>query len=278
MLIDSDGCPTESAIMGALRKEVDDPKMLLADFDAFKFPTSDVVQFRAHVTPCMPTCEPVDCSVSDYRGGSKVVESYGRRRRSASPIDHGHGHGHGHTLGGGSYLSRHARALTPVNEGSNLLVTSSFVVVDKFNKSKPPKSEKAKSRGEGVEGRSPVTAPASLPKPPFTPQPAVPGMTFVETPATEFRPPTLPASAADERRRGETATSTATAGSSSEICLNAAGMVVGLLMLLVAQLMIVFAVVHYMQRRRIRRKTKQREAEDTIAVFNPYTTPRPIRR
>ena len=277
MLIDSDGCPTESAIMGALRKEVDDPKMLLADFDAFKFPSSDVVQFRAHVTPCMPTCEPVDCSVTDYRGGSKVVESYGRRRRSASAADH--------PLEGGSYLSRHARALTPVNGGSNLLVTSSFVVVDKFNKSKqppspPPKKEEAKPRGEGVRQRSPASGPAPRP-PPFTPQPAVPGMTFVETPATEFRPPTLPASAAGERRRGEGATSTATAASSassSEICLNAAGMVVGLLMLLVAQLMIVFAVVHYMQRRRIRRKTKAREAEDTIAVFNPYTTPRPIRR
>lgn len=264
--------------MGALRKEVDDPKMLLADFDAFKFPTSDVVQFRAHVTPCMPTCEPVDCSLTDYRGGNKVVESYGRRRRSASAADHPLGGGGG---SGGSYLSRHARALTPVNEGSNLLVSSSFVVVDKFNKSKPPKKEEAKSRGEGGEQRPPASASASVPRRPFTPQAAVPGMTFVETPATEFRAPTSPASAAEERRRGETATSTATAGSSaasSEICLNSAGMVVGLLMLLVAQLMIVFAVVHYMQRRRIRRKTKQREAEDTIAVFNPYTTPRPIRR
>ena len=260
--------------MGALRKELDDPKMLLADFDAFKFPTSDVVQFRAHVTPCMPTCEPVDCSVTDYRGGSKVVQSYGRRRRSASAAHYPLG-------GGGSYLSRHARALTPVSEGSNLLVTQSFVVVDKFNKSKPPppppppKKEKTKPRDEQRLPRPPP--------PPFTPQPAVPGMTFVGTPATEFRSPTLHASAAaagERRRRGESATSTATAaaGSSSEICLNSAGMVVGLLMLLVAQLMIVFAVVHYMQRRRIRKKTKQREAEDTIAVFNPYTTPRPLRR
>ena len=276
MLIDSDGCPTESAIMGALRKEVDDPKMLLADFDAFKFPTSDVVQFRAHVTPCMPTCEPVDCSVSDYRGGSKRVESYGRKRRSVAR----------HPLGGSSFLSRHARALTPVNEGSNLLVTSSFVVVDKFNKNKPPpppsKKEGATPRAQGGARRSPSPASSPAPKPPpFTPRPVVPGMTFMESPATEFRQPTISASAAGERRRGKGATSTATAGpsaSSSEICLNAAGMVVGLLMLLVAQLMIVFAVVHYLQRRRIRRKTKQREAEDTIAVFNPYTTPRPIRR
>ena len=253
--------------MGALRKEVDDPKMLLADFDAFKFPTSDVVQFRAHVTPCMPTCQPVDCSITDYRGGSKVVESFGRKRRSASAAaaaDHSFG----------SYLSRHSRAVTLMNEGSNLLVTSSFVVVDKFNKKKPKKEAKLRHHYEQTP---------SVPKPHLTPQPAVPGMTFVPeaspaaAAATEFRPPTSSGSA-DERRRRRGETTRSAAAASSEICLNAAGMVVGLLMLLVAQLMIVFAVVHYMQRRRIRRKTKQKEAEDTIAVFNPYTTPRPLRR
>ena len=81
MLIDSDGCPTESAIMGALRKEVDDPKMLLADFDAFKFPTSDVVQFRALVTPCIPRCDPVDCRVTDYYGREREGTSHGKRKR-----------------------------------------------------------------------------------------------------------------------------------------------------------------------------------------------------
>ena len=252
--------------MGALRKEVDDPKMLLADFDAFKFPTSDVVQFRAHVTPCMPTCQPVDCSITDYRGGSKVVESFGRKRRSASAAAADHSFG--------SYLSRHSRAVTLMNEGSNLLVTSSFVVVDKFNKKKPKKEAKLRHHYEQTP---------SVPKPHLTPQPAVPGMTFVPeaspaaAAATEFRPPTSSGSA-DERRRRRGETTRSAAAASSEICLNAAGMVVGLLMLLVAQLMIVFAVVHYMQRRRIRRKTKQKEAEDTIAVFNPYTTPRPLRR
>ena len=62
LLIDSDGCPTEGQIMGPLKKDPDNPKVLIADFDAFKFPTSQVVQFRAHVTPKMPTAEPVDCS------------------------------------------------------------------------------------------------------------------------------------------------------------------------------------------------------------------------
>ena len=54
VLLDSNGCPTEGQIMGPLAKHQDDPKSLKANFDAFKFPTSDVVQFRALVTPCMP--------------------------------------------------------------------------------------------------------------------------------------------------------------------------------------------------------------------------------
>lgn len=57
--------------------------MLLSHFDAFKFPSSEVVQFRALVTPCMPTCEPVQCD-----GGPnelRSVMSYGRRKRRSSP-------------------------------------------------------------------------------------------------------------------------------------------------------------------------------------------------
>ncbi len=41
-LLDSQGCPTEGQIMGPLRKDPQDPKVLVADFDAFKFPTSQV--------------------------------------------------------------------------------------------------------------------------------------------------------------------------------------------------------------------------------------------
>ena len=33
-----------------------------------RFPSSDMVEFRALVTPCMPTCEPVQCDVLDYTG------------------------------------------------------------------------------------------------------------------------------------------------------------------------------------------------------------------
>ena len=57
---------------------------LQTNFDAFKFPTSDVVQFRALVTPCIPRCDPVRCDVSDYLGHSHLTKSYGRRRRKRS--------------------------------------------------------------------------------------------------------------------------------------------------------------------------------------------------
>ena len=42
VLLDSQGCPTEGQIMGPLRKDPDNPKILVANFDAFKFPTSQV--------------------------------------------------------------------------------------------------------------------------------------------------------------------------------------------------------------------------------------------
>lgn len=82
-LIDSNGCPTEHFIMGPLFKSANSGKMLLSHFDAFKFPSSEVVQFRALVTPCMPTCEPVQCD-----GGPnelRSVMSYGRRKRRSTP-------------------------------------------------------------------------------------------------------------------------------------------------------------------------------------------------
>ncbi|XP_034231459.1 uncharacterized protein LOC117639693 [Thrips palmi] len=83
LLIDSLGCPTDPTIMGAISTvdTVDGSQVLQAPFDAFKFPTSDVVQFKALVTPCLPKCEPVVCDVEDYYGMVRRVDSYGRRRR-----------------------------------------------------------------------------------------------------------------------------------------------------------------------------------------------------
>lgn len=81
-LIDSNGCPTDHFIMGAIYKSSLSGKILLSHFDAFKFPSSEVVQFRALVTPCMPTCEPVQCDQEDVSGEFKSLLSYGRKRRS----------------------------------------------------------------------------------------------------------------------------------------------------------------------------------------------------
>jgi len=83
LLIDSLGCPTDPTIMGAISTvdNNDGAQILQAPFDAFKFPTSDVVQFKALVTPCLPKCEPVVCDVEDYYGMVRRVDSYGRRKR-----------------------------------------------------------------------------------------------------------------------------------------------------------------------------------------------------
>ena len=67
--------------MGTLREVNGSGQVLQADFDAFKFPTSDVVQFRALVTPCIPRCDPVDCRVTDYYGREREVQSHGKRKR-----------------------------------------------------------------------------------------------------------------------------------------------------------------------------------------------------
>lgn len=81
MLLDGEGCPTDQRIMGPLNRAPDDQKALLSHFDAFKFPTSDLVQFRALVTPCLPKCQAVICPVQDSNGLFQEVPSLGRRRR-----------------------------------------------------------------------------------------------------------------------------------------------------------------------------------------------------
>lgn len=83
-LIDSRGCPNDQFIMGPIFKSTNTGKILLSHFDAFKFPSSQTVQFRALVTPCMPKCEPVQCDESGYGGELRSIISYGRKRRSTN--------------------------------------------------------------------------------------------------------------------------------------------------------------------------------------------------
>jgi hypothetical protein len=65
-LIDAKGCPTDPSIMGPLRKvQSTSSKILEAPFEAFKFPTSAIVQFRALIVPCIAgDCQPVVCTMS----------------------------------------------------------------------------------------------------------------------------------------------------------------------------------------------------------------------
>lgn len=63
--IDSQGCPTDSNIMGPLVRMDPAGHRILAPFDAFKFPTSDMVFFRAVVSSCISDCKPVLCPPGD---------------------------------------------------------------------------------------------------------------------------------------------------------------------------------------------------------------------
>lgn len=81
MLIDGEGCPTDPTIMAAMTNTKGNGQLLEAQFDAFKFPTSETVAFRGLVTPCIPHCEPVHCQNRVYDGTVYETESYGKRRR-----------------------------------------------------------------------------------------------------------------------------------------------------------------------------------------------------
>jgi len=106
LLIDSLGCPTDQDIMGPINALNGTSKILRAPFDAFKFPNSDVVQFKALVTPCLPSCEPVQCDVQDYLGYQRKIESLGKRRRRRDGSTH--------------------------HDANNLLVVQSIRIADKF--------------------------------------------------------------------------------------------------------------------------------------------------
>jgi len=123
LLIDENGCPTDSSIMGEVYRSEKSNRISLSNFDAFRFPTSEVVQFRAMITPCLPKCEPVVCDVLDYTGQTKSVDSYGRRKRSVMS----------------SYvelMTRKRRAVKP----EEMLVVQSLKIVDRYGKKDGEKS------------------------------------------------------------------------------------------------------------------------------------------
>lgn len=92
MLVDGEGCPTDPSIMAAMTNSKGNGQTLEAQFDAFKFPTSETVAFRALVTPCIPHCEPVHCQNRVFDGTIYEAEAYGKRkRRKRSLISSGSG-------------------------------------------------------------------------------------------------------------------------------------------------------------------------------------------
>ena len=89
VLIDELGCPTDGTIMTSLSKvsSKSGSKAIETRFDAFKFPTSDAVLFKAVVSPCVGQCTPAHCYTTSSDGTHRQVFSFGRRKRSTSGGD-----------------------------------------------------------------------------------------------------------------------------------------------------------------------------------------------
>ncbi|XP_034486427.1 uncharacterized protein LOC117790921 [Drosophila innubila] len=122
-LIDANGCPTDQYIMSAMQKMASNRKVLLSQFDAFKFPSSELVQFRALVTPCIPRCEPVICD-NDENGETKSLLSYGRRKRSVFNGTDG--------VELAIKSERQKRDVSHQTTDENILLVQSIQITDKF--------------------------------------------------------------------------------------------------------------------------------------------------
>ncbi|XP_055373711.1 uncharacterized protein LOC129607042 [Condylostylus longicornis] len=131
-LIDSDGCPTDQFIMGPVYKSPSSGKVLLSHFDAFKFPSSEIVQFRALVTPCMPTCEPVQCDQEDVSGELKSLISFGRKKRSVNATGENAQYNRNHRL---------RRETTNKPNQDDMLLVQSIQIKDKFGFDKHQQSK-----------------------------------------------------------------------------------------------------------------------------------------
>ncbi|XP_055620980.1 uncharacterized protein LOC129765119 [Toxorhynchites rutilus septentrionalis] len=137
-LIDARGCPTDHFIMGPIYKSAGSGKILLSHFDAFKFPSSEMVQFRALVTPCMPTCEPVQCDHDDFAAGElRSIVSYGRKRRSVNATQE-------------YSLRRLRRETTHQAPQDDMLLVQSIQITDKFGFEKQQQAKPKLSSSETV--------------------------------------------------------------------------------------------------------------------------------
>ncbi|KAA0192345.1 hypothetical protein HAZT_HAZT001565 [Hyalella azteca] len=218
-LLDDRGCPVELSILRPLLKVDETGKILGASFDAFKFPTSETVQFRALVTPCIPFCEPVVCDVVDFSGQVKKTESYGRKKRSISSPNGRHfgtqviqwltgnhldveGFGVPHT----QELSTRAKRATESDVPEEHLVVQSITITDKF----------------GFQGKNPKKAPGAKKSSPKSKSKTV------------------------EEEEEDVVLSEALSGS----CINTIGLILGCSVFLIAQLVLIVAWTAVWHRRR----------------------------
>ena len=234
VLLDSIGCPTEGRILGPLGRDASNPKSLMARFDAFKFPTSEIVQFRALVTPCMPKCKPVECVYQDFYGGDNTrINSYGKRKRRSSLLGLGESAAE-RWVEGGIYR----RSVDDSQQGDDVLVTHAFVITEKFaNKKSPEKTsanplntftsaeEKDKHMTDPVKnyyGKDSLS---------FTGGDTNTETASKMTPSSEtFSPDNL------------------------EVCLNLTGLIVGIGVFLTIQLVLVFVWTHFWQTRQKKKR------------------------
>ena len=71
IVTDENGCATDPTIFGEWEFN-SDTNTLMANFNAFKFPSSDNIRFQCNIRVCFGKCQPVNC-----RG----YNAFGRRRR-----------------------------------------------------------------------------------------------------------------------------------------------------------------------------------------------------
>ena len=218
VLLDSNGCPTEGQIMGPLTKQNGGGKTLIANFDAFKFPTSEVVQFRALVTPCMPRCQPVQCVYQDYYGGDNTrIISYGRKKREVV----------GQTFFGSlTQAARTKRSVEGGHDEDDLLVTHSFKIIDNFDKEKSQLENKDEKILNNIKKTTEMT------------QPKMPAFTE-------------PYHEKDSFSFGEEIFDP----SNIEVCMNITCLIAGVAVLLILQLIFIFVYTHFLQRRKQKKLT-----------------------
>ena len=267
ILLDSLGCPTEGQIMGPLLKSPNNPKILVANFDAFKFPTSEVVQFRAHVTPCMPTCEPIECVYKNYYGGDNTrISSYGRKKRNAHITSQ-----YNNPLLNPN-MPRKARNANIV-EGSKMLVTQAFVVSDKFNKkgkndkSRNDLSPRRKNNMPALDKKWGLNSASHNLRPHKTVPRTNENYEFSYDYADVFERERNRLKSHGRVSSGVTSSSEVT---TTEVCLNTTGIIVAVAMFIVIQILIAFVWSQIWQRKRKLIQEKENQALATHNMFNPY--------